>query len=110
MPSLDPIFVVLAVVVVAIGVIIVMVRKSSTFSGYSDVAADAQRIQSAIKGESFRDGNDLVVSGSHDKLPVQVRFSYDENTPGLSIRMSAPANFSFSVLRPAMRGMAAALR
>jgi hypothetical protein len=97
MPSLDPIFVVLAALVLATGVIIVMIRKSSTFSGYSDVAADAQRIQRAIKGESFRDGNDLVLSGSQDKLPVQVRFSYDENTPGLSIRMSAPANFTLTI-------------
>src|SRR3954467_8013640 len=97
MPNFDPIFVMLAVLVVAIGVIIVMIRKSSTFSGYSDVAADAQRIERAIKGESFRDGNDLVVSGSQEKLPVQVRFSYDENTPGLSIRMSAPANFTLTI-------------
>jgi hypothetical protein len=97
MPSFDPTFVVLAVLVVAIGAVIVMIRKSSTFSGYTDVAADAQRIQRAIKGESFRDGNDLVVSGSQDKLPVQVRFSYDENTPGLSIRMSAPANFTLTI-------------
>src|SRR5438477_10566953 len=97
MITLDPKFVVLAIVVVVIGVIIVVVRKSCTFSGSSDVAADAQRIQRAIKGESFRDGNDLVVSGSQDKLPVQVRFSYDENTPGMSIRMSAPANFNLTI-------------
>src|SRR3954469_7456592 len=97
MITLDPKFVALAIIVLVIGAIIVMIRKSSTFSGYTDVAADAQRIQRAIKGESFRDGNDLVVSGSQDKLPVQVRFSYDENTPGLSIRMSAPANFTLTI-------------
>ena len=97
MITLDPKFVVLAVVVLAIGAIIVMVRKSSTFSGYTDVAADAQRIQHAVKGETFRDGSDLVVSGSQDKLPVTVRFSYDENTPGLTIRMSAAANFTLTI-------------
>jgi hypothetical protein len=72
-------------------------RKSSTFSGYGDVAADAQRVQRALKGEVFRDGSDLVVSGSQDKLPTVVRFSYDENTPGLNIRMSAPANFTLTI-------------
>jgi hypothetical protein len=72
-------------------------RKSSTFAGYGDVAADAQRVQRAIKGETFRDGSDLVVSGAQDKLPVVVRFSYDENTPGLNIRMSAPANFTLTI-------------
>jgi hypothetical protein len=97
MITLDPKLVVLAIVVLAVGAIIVMMRKSSTFSGYTDVAADAQRIQRAVKGESFRDGNDLVVSGSQDKLPVTVRFSYDENTPGLSIRMSVPANFTLTI-------------
>jgi hypothetical protein len=97
MITLDPKFVVLAVVVLAIGAIILMFRKSSTFMGYTDVAADAQRIQRAIKGETFRDGSDLVVSGSQDKLPVTVRFSYDENTPGLNIRMSAPANFTLTI-------------
>ena len=45
----------------------------------------------------FRDGSDLVVSGSQDKLPVTVRFSYDENTPGLNIRMSVPANFTLTI-------------
>jgi hypothetical protein len=97
MITLDPKFVVLAIVVLAVGAIIVMMRKSSTFSGYTDVAADAQRVQRAIKGETFRDGNDLVVSGSQDKLPVTVRFSYDENTPGLSIRMSVPGNFTLTI-------------
>jgi hypothetical protein len=97
MITLDPKFVVLALVVLVIGVIIVMVRKSSTFKGYGDVAADAQRIQSALKGETFRDGSDLVVSGSQNKLPTVVRFSYDENTPGLNIRMSAPANFTLTI-------------
>src|SRR5438270_13032592 len=97
MISFDPTFVVLAVLVVAAGVIIIMIRNSSTFSGYGDVSADAQRIQRAVKGETFRDVSDLVVSGSQDKLPVQVRFSYDENTPGLSVRLSAPANFTLTI-------------
>jgi hypothetical protein len=97
MITLDPKLVMLAVLVLLVGVIIVMMRKSSTFSGYGDVAADAQRIQRALKGETFRDGSDLVVSGSQDKLPTMVRFSYDENTPGLNIRMSAPANFRLSI-------------
>ena len=97
MIMLDPKLIALAILVLLVGVIIVMMRRGNTFSGYNDVAADAQRIQRAIKGESFRDGNDLVVSGSVDKLPVQVRFSYDENTPGLTIRLSAPATFTLTI-------------
>ena len=40
MIALNPIAVALAIVVLLAGVIIVMMRKSSTFSGYGDVAAD----------------------------------------------------------------------
>ncbi|MFL6299212.1 MAG: hypothetical protein ACJ71N_01235 [Terriglobales bacterium] len=97
MVTFHPIFVLLAVIVLLIGATIHFVRKSSTFRGYSDVAQDAQRLQSALKGETFRDGADLVVSGSKDKFPAMVRFSYDENTPGLNIRMSAPANFTLTI-------------
>jgi hypothetical protein len=97
MVTFHPIFVLLAVIVLAAGAVIHLVRKSSTFRGYSDVAQDAQRLQRALKGETFRDGADLVVSGSKDKFPAMVRFSYDENTPGLNIRVSAPANFNLTI-------------
>jgi hypothetical protein len=97
MVTLDPKYVVLAVLVLLAGVVIHLVRKSSTFRGYQDVAQDAERLQRALKGETFRDGSDLVVSGSQDKFPAMVRFSYDENTPGLNIRMSAPANFTVTI-------------
>jgi len=97
MVTLDPKLVFLAVLVLLVGVVIHMVRKSSIFRGYSEVAQDAERLQRALKGETFRDGTDLVVSGSQDKFPSMVRFSYDENTPGLNIRMSAPANFTVTI-------------
>ena len=46
----------------------------------------------------FRDGNDLVLVGNFNSRPTQVRFSYDENTPGLNVRMQAPVSFTFSVV------------
>src|SRR5947209_7031838 len=97
MVTLNPMLVVLALVVFGLGIVIHLVRKSSTLHGYEDIAGDAQRLQRALKGETFRDGSDLVVSGSQDKYPAMVRFSYDENTPGLNIRMSAPANFNLTI-------------
>src|SRR5947209_62762 len=84
MVTLNPMLVFLAVVILLVGVVIHLVRKSSTLRGYSDVAQDAERLQRALKGETFRDGTDLVISGSQDKFPAMVRFSYDENTPGLN--------------------------
>jgi hypothetical protein len=97
MVTLNPMLVLLAVVVLVAGAVIHVVRKSLILKGYSDVAADAERLQRALKGETFRDGTDLVVSGSQDKFPAMVRFSYDENTPGLNIRMSVPANFTLTI-------------
>jgi hypothetical protein len=97
MVNLDPKFVFLALLVLLVGIVIHLARKSSTFRGYQDVAQDAERLRGVLKGETFRDGSDLVVSGSQDKFPAMVRFSYDENTPGLNIRMSAPANFTVTI-------------
>src|SRR5262249_1101606 len=104
MVTLNPSLVLLAVAVAAAGVIIHLVRKSSTLRGYSDVANDAARLQRALKAETFREGADVVVSGSQDKYPAMVRFSYDMNTPGLNIRMAAPANFTLTITPKGAQG------
>lgn len=88
----------IAVAVAVVGVIVVAIRSRMTFRGYEDLTRDAREIERAINGELFRDGSDLVVSGNHRELPVVVRFSYDENTPGLNIQMKAPAVFTMSVV------------
>src|SRR5260221_1555149 len=91
-----------AVVVIAtlafIGLAISLAKSSSTFSGYEDIKPEVKQISSAIRGELFRDGEDLVIAGQTKKHPVQIRFSYAENTPGLNVRMQAPVSFTFSVV------------
>ncbi|HEV8525418.1 MAG TPA: hypothetical protein VGQ71_13035 [Terriglobales bacterium] len=82
----------LAVVSVAVSYF----RGAITFKRYSEIELDVRRIAGAVDGELFRDGDDLVVSGNYNKLPVVVRFSHGEHTPGLNIRMGAPASFSMS--------------
>jgi hypothetical protein len=52
----------------------------------------------ALKGEAFRDGDDLVASGHWLGFPVEVRFSHAESTPGINIRLNAPAGFTLSVM------------
>ena len=69
MVTLNPMLVVLALVVFGLGIVIHLVRKSSTLHGYEDVAGDAQRLQRALKGETFRDGSDLVC-----ELPISMTF------------------------------------
>ena len=91
----------IAVVIIAgvtlAGVIVSFFRKSAAFAGYEEYKEDVARIVSTLRAETFRDGDDLVITGNHKKMPLQVRFSYAENTPGLNVRMQAPVSFTFSV-------------
>lgn len=100
MGSLSPLQIALLIIaaVSAAGVIITFVRSRTTYSGYEEIVADIRRLGSSLGGETFRDGADVVVSGSYQKLPAVVRFSNAENTPGLNIRMQAPATFKLSVV------------
>lgn len=84
--------------VTLIGVIISFIQKSKTYAGYDDIKAELPRIVSFLKGDTFRDGDDLVITGNYKKFPVQIRFSYSENTPGLNVRMQAPVSFTVSVV------------
>ncbi len=100
MGSASPLQIVAAVAVgmTILGAIIYFIRGRVTFSGYEDIAGAAREIEKVLGGELFRDGRDLVVSGNHRNLPVVVRFSYDENTPGLNVQMKAPSGFTMSVV------------
>ena len=92
-------FAVLVVAVLALfWVISTIVRKAATFSGYQEFQEDVLTIRAALKGEVFRDGDDLVVTGNFGRYPAQMRLSYAENTPGLSLRMHAPVAFKFSAV------------
>lgn len=99
MPSLSPVaialFITLAVVVT--GIVVTLLRRSNVLKGYSEYAADITRLGSLMKGEIFRDGDDVVVSGNYGKLPAVIRFSYRENTPGLNIRVQVPSTFTLAV-------------
>jgi len=98
---MSPIAITIIVVAVLslVGIVISTMRGKSTFSGYEDLAADARAIAKTLTHvETFRDGNDLVISGNYQKLPTIIRFSYDENTPALNIHMKAPATFALTVV------------
>jgi len=81
----------------AIGVTVAYLRTRMTYAGYEEIFSDIRKLGSAMKGEIFRDGSDVVISGTWEKNPVVVRFSNQENTPGLNIRMPAAAQFQISV-------------
>src|SRR5581483_8543630 len=77
---------------IAVGISVM--RRRATFAGYEEIAADARALALLLRGEVFR---------NFEKLPVLIRFSNSENTPGLNIRMQAPASFSLSVAPAAMQ-------
>jgi hypothetical protein len=87
----------IVICVAIVGTIAGLIRRASVFSGYRDVAADARKIALSLKGEINRERSDLVISGNCGRLPATVRFSRADDTPGLNIRMEAPATFSLSV-------------
>lgn len=81
-----------------VGAIVSAYQHSRLFSGYRDLKRDAQEIARSFGGKLDRDGNDLVISGNLNKLPVNVRFSQEENTPGLFMRMEMPALFQLTIV------------
>jgi hypothetical protein len=88
---------ILAVTAVAV-LIAVFVRERRTFAGYEELRPEILLLKSRLDAEVFRDGEDLVVSGTEKSIPVVVRFSYAENTPGMNIRMHAPSTMNFAVI------------
>ena len=100
MGSLSPIAIALVILALVgfVGLVISYFRNRGTYAGYEEISGEARQVSKALKGELFRDGTDLVVSGNYFRLPAIVRFSYSENTPGMNIRMSAPSTFTLSVV------------
>ena len=100
MEPLSPLQVALLIVAALsiVGVVIVFISSRMTYSGYSHLVNDVRRVALAMHGEIFRDGSDVVISGTYERLPAVVRFSNDEDTPGLNILIQAPATFQMSVV------------
>jgi hypothetical protein len=88
----------IVLVVTVVGALLYSMKVRRTYAGYEELKADAAVLDKRLKGEIFRDGDDLVVSGNFGKLPTVIRFSRQENTPGVMVRMEAPASFTMSVV------------
>ncbi|HXE91962.1 MAG TPA: hypothetical protein VNK82_13480 [Terriglobales bacterium] len=97
---MSPIAIAFAIVLVVavVGALLHSMKTRQTYAGYEELKADAAVLARRLKGEIFRDGDDLVVSGNSGKLPTVIRFSRQENTPGVMVRMEAPASFTLSVV------------
>jgi hypothetical protein len=81
-----------------LGVVIAAMRTLLTYYGFGDISKEAKDVTRALAGTAFRDASDLVISGKSAGTPVVVRFSNKESTPGLNIRVAAPATFRLSIV------------
>lgn len=90
--------VVIVAAVIFFGAFIAYFRDRKVYGGHKEYASDARELAKKLHGEIFRDGDDLVINGTQGGREVVVRLSYAENTPGLHIRMVAPANFRMTVV------------
>lgn len=84
------------VTAVLIGVVY-LIQRRSLYRGYEQIEEAVVEVAAGMKADTFRDGDDLVIAGSFQKFPALVRFSYNQNTPGLHIVMRAPATFDLLV-------------
>jgi hypothetical protein len=80
--------------VACVGVLISERRKRVLFADYEEVRSDVRALASHLKGVIFRQGAELVVTGNNAGCSTTIRFSHQENTPGVYIRMHAPALFT----------------
>jgi hypothetical protein len=79
-----------------VGILARTFKDRRTFAGYKAMAADVKKIARSIGAETFRSGNDLVLSGNFEKIPVTLRFSNSATEPGLKIVCTAPVDFQLS--------------
>src|SRR3954465_2202457 len=80
-----------------VGLVYSLFHLRTTYAEYEELAPEARSIARSLRGgDIFRDGDDLVMSGNYGRLPVIVRFSNSDNTPGLSLRVQAPATFTLA--------------
>jgi hypothetical protein len=88
---------IIAIAALLVGIVVFFVQRFKLYRSYEEIAGDARKITSTLKAEVFRDGDDLVLSGSYGGFPTVVRFSHGQNTPGLNIQMRSAAAFDLSL-------------
>lgn len=90
----------------AFGIVLSGLGRRRNLAGYEAIRGDVRLIANALRAEVRREGGDLVIVGEYRSAATQVRFSNAEHTPGLTVRMQAPATFAMSVVPAAVTGIA----
>ena len=86
--------------------VIYLIRQALIFRGYGQMASQLRGLKAALRSSHIRrENNKVIVSGFHGEWPAILRFSKDETTCDVNLRLSVPSNLSLSVLpRTATRG------
>ncbi len=79
-------------------VLIPYVNLRRRFAGYSEIQREIRVLTSFLRGETFRDGDDLVIIGNVEGNRTTIRFSREDNTPGVNLRMEAPVTFDLVIV------------
>jgi len=79
-------------------------QRRRTFFGYNAIRRDVIRLAHAVDGDISRDDQGLIVKGSHQSLPVVVRF-YLSGSSRVGIRMETAANFHMSICGRSISGI-----
>ncbi len=93
------------VMLACVGIVLVVgwqvgsaLRRARLCSGFKEWSGDIRRLRSVLRqGELRREYDDVVVSGRFRQLPVDIRLSQSDTTPGLCVTVTAPAGFQFSL-------------
>ncbi len=87
------------IVLIALACVIVpYIKTLRRYAGYSELRQDARAIEYFLRGESYRDFEDLVITGNTQGYRTTLRFSKAENTPAVNLRMDVPANFDMMIV------------
>jgi hypothetical protein len=84
-------------VVICLSVLIPYLNWLRLLAGYYELRRDVRALQRFLRGETFRDADDLAVTGSTHGLRTTIRFSRRENMPGVNIRMQVPSTFDLII-------------
>jgi len=86
-----------AVTALLVLLVVTWLRSSAKLKGFEDNRADITQFRGRLSGGGFsRENGDLLLSGKYKGIPLTVRLSHSEYSPGLYMTCPAPVNLVLS--------------
>lgn len=87
-----------ALLIPLVGMLLEGLYERTMLTGYRSMGEPLLALKKALRGRIRRDEDDLVLSGSMGRRSVVARFSHSENSPELSLKVHAHADFTLYCL------------